>query len=150
MVALLGQFQSAAGTERLYDSLAFGTYFSSSSDTEKPTIARVDGVLDEAAGAGLVKVEANDPSNIIRVVLAYTDGQGSWKSQDLNHDAAANKWTGVISATTETRYFVQAVDGAGNVAIDDKKGQYHPLSAPIPLVEAAVNTVYLPLVLRGG
>jgi len=150
MVTLLGQYNSGAGTERLYDNMSFGTYYSSSSDTEPAEITHLDGVLDETSGSGLIKIEATDDSDIIRVVVAYTDGQGQWHSQDLSYGDAMHKWTGVISGTVETRYFVQVVDGAGNVAMDDNKGQYHPFSLPLPLVEGTGNTLYLPLILKGG
>jgi len=151
LVTLLGQYNSDAGTERLYDQMSLGTYFSSSPDTDPAEIAHLDGVLDETASTGLIKIEATDASGIIRVVVAYTDGQGQWHSQDLTYKDAMLKWTGVISGTVETtRYFVQVVDGAGNVALDDNKGQYHPLSSPLPLIESAGSTIYLPLILKGG
>jgi hypothetical protein len=150
LVTLLGQYNSDAGTERLYDQMSFGTYYSNSPDTEPAAITHVDGVLDETTGVSLIKVEADDDSGIIRVVVAYTDGQGKWRSQDLAYNDAMCKWTGVISGTAGTRYFVQAVDGAGNVAMDDDKGQYHSLSLLLPLIEGSGHTLYLPVILRGG
>jgi hypothetical protein len=149
LVTLLGQYNSDTGTEWLYEQMSLGTYFSSSPDTDPAEIAHLDGVL-ETASTGLIKIEATDASDIIRVVVAYTDGQGQWHSQDLTYKDAMLKWTGVISGTVETRYFVQVVDGAGNVALDDNKGQYHPLSLPFPLIESAGSTIYLPLILKGG
>jgi hypothetical protein len=161
VVTLLGQYNSAAGVERLYDRMAFATYFSSSPDTRPATVTHVDGVLNgtvrrpatapEAAGLGSLKVEASDDSGIIRVVAAYTNGQGVWRSQDLAYDEAMYKWTGVISATVETQYFVQVVDGAGNVAIDDDKGQYHRFLPPVPLIVGKnPHNIYLPIVKKGG
>jgi hypothetical protein len=111
----------------------------------------VDGVLDETAGTGFIKVEATDGSRIIRVVVAYTDGQGTWHSQDLVYDDVMHKWTGVISGTVETQYFVQVVDGAGNVAIAYNKEQYHRLLPPVPLIGGrSPDVVYLPLIVKGG
>ena len=109
-----------------------------------------DGVLDEGAATGAIKTAASDPSGIVRVVLAHTDGQGTWQSQDLTYQESMGKWTGTISATTETRYFVQVVDGAGNVALDDAKGRYHSLAPPLPLAQSSLEAIYLPLVLKGG
>jgi hypothetical protein len=61
------------------------------------------------------------------------------------------KWTGVITATVQTQYFVQAVDGAGNVAVDDNKGQYYGFLPPAPLITGRnpVRT-YLPQIGKGG
>jgi hypothetical protein len=148
LVTLLGQYNSDAGMERLYEQVSFDAYYSGDPDTDPPELLHVDGVL--GVGEGFIKVEASDPSGVIRVVVAHTDGQGTWYSQDLAQDEAALKWKGVISATVETRYFVQAVDGAGNVALDDNKGLYHPLSSPLPLIESPINQLYLPLIMRGG
>jgi hypothetical protein len=65
-------------------------------------------------------------------------------------DVEMNRWTGVISATEQTRYFIQVVDGSGNVSLDDNKGAYHSLAAPLPLLEGNVNRICLPLTLKGG
>jgi len=150
MVTVLGQYDSASGAERLYDDMSFATYYSSSPDTEPPIISRVDGVLDENGVTAAIKTAASDPSGIVRVVLAHTDGQGTWQSQDLTYQDGMGKWTGTISATTETRFFVQVVDGAGNVALDDAKGRYHSLAPPLPLAQSSLEAIYLPLVLKGG
>ena len=149
LVTQLGQFNSASGTERVYEQMSFGTLFSTSTDTEAPTLTALDGILDPD-GTAQLKVEANDPSGILRVVAAYTNGQGEWQSLDLAYIEVMKKWTGEFSATTTTRYFVQIIDGAGNVNIKDNKGLYYPLLAPLPLIQEAENTIYLPLVLKGG
>jgi hypothetical protein len=149
LVTVLGQYNSDTGAERVYDDMSFGTYYSDSPDTELPTISHVDGVLDEAAGAGAIKVAASDASGVIRVVVAYTEGQGGWRSGDLTFDEGMGRWTGTITGTQQTRYFVQVVDGAGNVAVDDNKGRYHPLWKPLPFVADAANPAYLPLVVKG-
>ena len=150
LMALLGQFNSDSGTERLYARMSFDTYYSGSPDTEPAVIDYVDGVLDMVRGLARIKVEASDPSNISRVVVAYTDGQAEWFSRDLTLDDAMLKWTATISATVDTTYFVQVVDGAGNVAIDDNKSQYHALSPSLPLVEGSFpGASYLPIIRKG-
>jgi hypothetical protein len=151
LISALGQFNAEAHTERVYDHLSFATYFSASPDTQPPAVTHVAGVLGSAAGRGQVKVEASDPSGVLRVVAAFTDGAGTWHSRDLDFSAAAQKWTGVITATTQTRYFVQVVDAAGNVAVEDNKGAYFGFSPPVPLaVGRNPNMIYLPLLLKGG
>jgi hypothetical protein len=150
VVSLLGQYNAPSQTERLYEQMTFDSYFSENPDTELPAITHIDGVFDEATGSGHLKVEAADASGILRVVVAYTEGQGQWLSRDLAFDAAKVKWTGIISGTADTRYIVQVVDGAGNVAVSDNKGLFHRLVRPLPLIEPLPNRLYLPLVVRGG
>ena len=145
---VLGQYDGGSGTERVYSQMSFGTYFSASPDTTPPIIDRVDGVVTQTLSSGLIKVEAIDISGITRVVVAYTAGDGTWYSKDLTFDAAKLKWTGTIPYTAETRYFAQVVDGAGNVAVDDNKGLYLPLSLPVPLIEPGEVKVYLPVVMK--
>ncbi|HIC88401.1 MAG TPA: hypothetical protein EYP04_03235 [Anaerolineae bacterium] len=121
----LGQYSSAAGAERLYDSLSYETFHSNSGDWDPPDIAFV-GYVQQGALA-YVKVSASDPSGIHRVVIAYSDGQGTWRSTDLIYDPFSGEWIGTLSATEAAEWFVQVVDGAGNVAVDDNKGAYYRL-----------------------
>jgi len=151
LISALGQFNDAAQTERVYDHMAFATYFSFSADTQPPTVTHVAGVLGPRVDQGQLKVEASDPSGVLRVVAAFTDGAGTWRSQDLAFSAATQKWTSVITATSQTRYFVQVVDGAGNVAVEDNKGAYFGFSPPVPLALGRhPSLIYLPLLLKGG
>jgi hypothetical protein len=146
LVTLLGQFDSAGGTERLYDLMSFDTYYSGDPDVQPPAIKYVDGVLNKAAGQGAIKVEATDPSGVVRVLIAYTGASNEWLSHDLTFDPVAIKWKGVITATTDTRYFVQAVDGAGNVGTAHNKGRYYSLLPPVQ----SGGQIYLPLIVKHG
>ncbi|MBI1293772.1 hypothetical protein GC175_02290 [bacterium] len=152
VVLALGQYDSQTGAQRVFDRMSFDTYYSDSADTTPGEVTHVDAVLDEAMGKGLFKVEATDPAGVARVVVAYTAGDGVWSSQDLLFDAPSAKWTGVITGTVNTRYFVQVVDGAGNISIDDNKGRYHPLLPPLPLIEgrSIEQNIYLPTIQRGN
>jgi hypothetical protein len=152
VVLALGQYDSETGAQRVFDQMSFDTYYSSSPDRSLADIQHVDAVLDTQTGQGIFKVEATDDSSISRVVIAYTLGTGAWSSQDLVYDTVTAKWTGTITATANTRYFVQVVDGAGNIAIDDNKGRYHPLLPPLPLAEgrSLEQRIYLPIMMRGG
>lgn len=152
VVLSLGQYDSETGAQRVFDRMSFDTYYSDSADRSLAEIHHVDAILDPAAGKGIFKVETTDTSGVNRVVIAYTEGTGSWTSQDLLYDQAAAKWTGLITATANTRYFVQVVDGAGNIAVDDNKGQYYPLLPPLPLAQgrALDNRLYLPNVTKGN
>jgi len=153
VVMSLGQFKSesgGAGTTRLYDRMALGTFYSNSPDTVPAAVTFVDGILDPSAGVGHVKVEANDTTGVLRVVVAFDTGLGQWQSSELTFDSAAQKWSGVITGTATTQFFVQVVDTAGNVAVDDNKGRYYPLVLPLPLATGreldTTRHVYLPLI----
>jgi hypothetical protein len=151
LVSLLGQFNDGADTQRVYDHMSFATYFSASPDAQAPVVKHVDGVLVAGVNQGRLKVEAEDPSGVLRVVAAFTDGTGSWQSQDLTFSATTHKWTGSIPATQQTRYFVQIVDGAGNVAVDENKGSYFAFAAPVPLAPGHnPSQIYLPVLMKGG
>ena len=86
------------------------------------------------------KVGASDPSGLHRVVVAYTNGGGSWSALDLSYDSARAKWTGSVTAGAGIEWFVQAVDGAGNVGMASEKGPYYTQQAK------DIYRVYLPLV----
>ena len=162
LVLSLGQFkgeaglqaqgvQNTGGVQRLYDQMSFGAYYSDNPDRNAANILSVDGILDSAAGQGTVKVAAADEaSGVQRVVVAYTDGGGRWESADLAFDGAAQKWSGIITGTAATYFFVQVVDAAGNVAVNDNKGRYYALIAPAPLApgRSLGASIYLPAVAR--
>ncbi|MBP7689887.1 MAG: hypothetical protein KA765_18360, partial [Thermoflexales bacterium] len=140
---VLGQFNAQAGTERLYDQVTLATYFSGDSDTQPPRLTYLDGVLNASQDRGLLKVEATDPAGVVRVVATFTTGGGVWASRDLTYNASTLRWTGEITATPTTRYFIQVVDGAGNVGTAHNKGRYYALAAAVPPVN--VQRVYLPV-----
>ena len=151
VVLTLGQYHVESGTQRLFEQVSLDTYYSFSADREAATVRFVDGVLDGERGS--IKLETTDASGIARVVVAHTNGGGVWESTDLTFDTAAQKWRGTvenISASGGTVYFVQIVDGAGNVAVADNKGHYYRLLPPLPLREGQpleMNTsIFLPLV----
>ena len=109
------------------------------------------GRVNSAAGTGEIKVAASDSSGIHRVVVAFTGGDGSWNSADLAYDASAQKWTGMIAGTAATQFFVQVVDAAGNVTVNDNKGRYYSLAVPAPLATGRAlsgGSLYLPAVRR--
>jgi hypothetical protein len=143
LVTVMGQYNSSESVERIYDRMSFDLYYSDSYDWWEPIILSVDGVL--SMGKARIKVEAIDASGIHRVVLVYTDGGGIQVSKDLSYDDETLKWVGEIPATEETTFYVQVVDGAGNVAIADNKGVWYTLEE----VEAGPSVIYLPLVLKG-
>jgi hypothetical protein len=146
-----GQFSgdSDDGSVRLYSQMSLSALYSDSPDVTPPAVRHVDGVLDPAAETGLIKVETDDPAGVQRVVVAFTRGDGVWRSQDLPYDPARLKATGVITdVTAGVRYFVQVADAAGNVAVADNKGRYYALLPPLPLAsgQGIGRHLYLPIV----
>ena len=138
LVTVMGQYNSSAGSERLYESLGFDLYYSDSPDCTPPVITSAS-ARQEGARVDF-KVGASDSSGLHRVLVAYTDSRGVWSSVDLSYDPAMAKWTGSITAEAGIEWFVQAVDGVGNVAVAGDKGTYYTEQGE------DIYRVYLPLV----
>jgi hypothetical protein len=138
LVVMPAQFHNT-GIERLWDRLTYDAYYSSEGDKIDPTIWRVEAA--QLHDRATFQVEVTDDSGIERVVAAYSLGSGTWNSIDLSYDAGEEAWSGDLSLTEgdSVDYFIQAVDGAGNVATGDNKGFYF---------EPVTLNVYLPLVVR--
>ncbi|MBN1579575.1 MAG: VCBS repeat-containing protein [Anaerolineae bacterium] len=121
LVMLLGQFNSNRQTERLYSQQNFDVYYhNDSTDWVAPSIESVHHEL--ASGQTLVTVQANDSSGIEAVIVAYTDRHGTWDSVYLSDNGQT--WSGTIPIAAGIEFFVQVVDRAGNVAVDDNEGGY--------------------------
>jgi hypothetical protein len=124
LVGQMGQYDPSSQQARLYGAMELDLYYSLSTDREPPQFTVVDGLYDRATGRVNVKVGANDPAGVQRAVATYTSGDGSWDSVELSFDTSLHKWTGSLPGDTNLRYFVQVVDGAGNVAQEANKGLY--------------------------
>jgi hypothetical protein len=85
-------------------------------------------------------VHAEDTSGVQRVVMVYTLDGMAWRSRDLAYNEQEDRWgTHFSGLSDEFIYFVQAVDGAGNVTVSSNKGLFF---------EPTRLMVYLPLLLR--
>jgi hypothetical protein len=103
--------------------MTFTVYYSNTMDLVPPSIWRVDAFQWETSNQ--VLVEATDLSDVVRVGVAYTLRDGVWDTTDLTRSASnPNVWIGAIPDEETIEWFVQALDGAGNVAINDNKGAY--------------------------
>jgi hypothetical protein len=129
-----------SGTLRRFDGLAFEVYYTDTVavDYTPPIIWEVRSVaLEDEAD---LTVHAEDTSGVQRVVMAYTLDGMAWRSRDLTYYEQEDRWrTHFNGLSDEFIYFVQAVDGAGNVTVTSNKGMFFEPTRP---------TVYLPLVLR--
>jgi hypothetical protein len=140
LALVLGQYHADQETERLYSDASFDIYYhDSATDWKAPALTSLSSALQ--SGEATIVVEAADSSGIETVVVAYTSGTGTWESVEL--EASGIAWTGSFPASFETRFFVQIVDGAGNVTVGDHGGRYFTPGQ-------GSYHVYLPFAVRDG
>lgn len=140
-----GQYHGSRMVERLYSRVMVDVYYSDSLDHDPPTLL----ALDSSQTGDLVDITAtaSDSSRIHTVVVAFTAGDGQWQTIDLAESAVAGTWRGNIPSVPGLEYYVQVVDGAGNVLTEHNSGWYFtnaPLSPVAPQVRiesAAEGTV---------
>jgi parallel beta-helix repeat protein len=137
LVVVPGQYRGLDAQERIYDRITATLYISTADDVITPTITSVTYVV--SSDAVTVTVKATDESGICRALLTYTDGQGSWRSLDLV-PASTDVWRGTLSPIRWVEFFIQVVDTAGNVAVNDNDARYYH----------ANHWVFLPVILRAG
>jgi len=147
LVTLMGQFDSRTGSERLFDRLDFDLYYSLDSDQELAEINTFQGVQNPETGMADFKVKATDSSGIHSVIVAYSENNGTWHSLELDYDATVKGWVGSVSASSSALFYIQVVDGAGNVTIETNKGAYYKLGRKAYVLDDT-SRVYLPLVLK--
>ncbi|MFC1906194.1 PKD domain-containing protein [Chloroflexota bacterium] len=137
------------GTQRLYTSMSYDIYYSTSADSVAPIVELVDIDIDGTDGSytayfSVIVSDANDPAIpddgiVSRVVVTwtYSDGSIAWETVDLTYDPISGTWQGELTGLTSTNadFVVQAVDSAGNVGINTQKGLFY---TPI-LVEAGAD-----------
>jgi hypothetical protein len=129
------------GILRRFTSLQFEVYYTDTQEADfiPPTIWEVEGVILQ--GGTQFVVDAEDNSGIQRVVMVYTEDGDRWDNHDLSQDPADGLWKITLTDLSDTfLYFIQVVDGAGNVSLSTNKGY---------LFEPPKNRIYLPMVFRG-
>jgi hypothetical protein len=144
LVVVPAQFQGGqySGTLRLFTALGFQVYYTdtASVDFSPPIVWKVEGsILGTEAD---FRVRAEDTSGIQRVVMAYTQDSSQWQIRDLDYAPLQDRWERHFTGLADQFiYFVQVVDGAGNVTVTSNKGLlFEPTRR-----EACI---YLPLVMR--
>lgn len=136
-----GQFDPSTSRQRLYTRFDFEVTFSGSEDTAGPAVTGASATAATSTSGPLVKIEANDPSGIQRVVVMWTDGGGEWRPLELVYEPSMHKWIGRFPARGPVEWFAQVVDGAGNVTkVMDKNRHFY--------LDLTVHSVYLPGVKR--
>jgi hypothetical protein len=141
LVVVPAQFQGDqdGGTLRRFTTLEFQVVYTDATSTDfaPPVVWTVEGAAFKNAAD--FWVSAQDTSGIQRVVMVYTQDGSHWQSHDLN-GVAPDRWeTHLTGLVDRLIYFVQVVDGAGNVTVTSNKGLFF---------EPTRNEIYLPLVMK--
>jgi hypothetical protein len=142
LVAAAGQYNPnlTTGQQRVYTDMSFDIYYHDSSDDWiAPSISNM--VSSFKGNVVSIAVDTSDVSGIEAVVIAYTDGLGTWSSASLIENE--NTWAGGFASSADTEFFIQVVDQAGNVRVNDNNGEYF-----YPGDSLFTRKVYLPLVVR--
>ena len=128
LVATAGQYNPNVGQQRIFGNMDFDVFYHERvDDSTKPTVYLTNGTLTD--NTATITVTTSDASGVKEVVMAYTDGKGTWNSINLTN--GGETWNGNFAANTETEFFIQSVDNAGNVAINDNEGKYFKLEKPL-------------------
>jgi hypothetical protein len=87
-------------------------------------------------------VKGYDESGISAVVVAYTNNDGAWHSITLAEQGSS--WSSNFTGNQDSIFFVQMVDGAGNVTAQDFNGKYFRAG------DSFTNNmqVYLPIIIK--
>jgi hypothetical protein len=156
LVSQLGAFNPASQELRVYSHLAADVYYSSSTDQTGPAVGAVRSRIQ--SGNIRLKLDARDAAGIAEAFVLYfvkgNQGQTTMQRSGLHFDGQTHKWVGAFVGDATTRYFVQVVDGAGNVTTDTNKGQYY-VPAPAPILRpptmcpgGKAKCLFLPVVVR--
>ena len=142
LVVVPGQYRQQGGVERLYNDLELLVYYSEDSNEDflPPIIwdVQVEWMTDTLHFEATV----SDDGGVHRVVIAYEEDGERWRTMDLVRGAVSNLWLGELGVPSHRlNYFVQAVDGVGNVALGANKGL---------MFEVRPNMLFLPVVFKGG
>lgn len=150
------QYNPASQQLRIYNDVQLEVFYSDSADQTPPTMTLLDSLYYPSTGLVEVKVDAEDAPGIQQVTVAYTPDASVVSAQyttvDLTFDATTHKWRGLFSGKASTKYSVYVVDKAGNVSVDNHKGEnYSPSSAQASttlVCGANIRCLFLPMVRR--
>ena len=85
------------------------------------------------------------PTGVKRVLVQYDETPSvlntshSWRPIELHQDTDGT-WVGaLVTSHTDGRYFIQAVDGAGNTGVSQFKGNYYQANGTSPQAVAVVT-----------
>jgi hypothetical protein len=156
VVVVPAQYDSTNAFEQqlLIDSLELTTYYAPDSDETTDVVRPQFGDVSASAVGSDVLFRAsvtdpNDPARNVfgtgvkRVLVQYFDGT-DWNAVEMfPANAARTEWSGGLAgaAKTDGVFFVQAVDGAGNVAVTANKGNNYDTGGAPALAVAFVEGI---------
>lgn len=151
LITQLGQYNPASQEERLYENLDVDIYYSTAVDQVPPAINVVGALHDAQRNLISVKIGGSDDSGIQDVIISYVHDtrqqQGTLETVKLSFDSKLQKWVGSFPGSEHTRFFVQMVDKAGNLASATNKGSYYK-AAPARDEATCRGCLYLPTITR--
>ncbi len=125
--------------------VSFRVFSSTNPNKTPPSITSVSHVVDSHVVDKIdvaVTATVTDTTTLYKVIATWTDGQGQWQETNLTQ-GDGGQWQAKLplpSAPNVLEYYIQAVNAAGNVAVDDNNGQYY---------RAAAYGIFLPLLIQG-
>ncbi len=146
-----GPTLAGIGTHRRYTRVAGDTLYSTSDDWLEPELGElqalriVTGGTNVGFSAAVTDPTPSGPGSIVKTVkVVYRDCNGTWRTLTLS-PAGGNRWSGggtVLPASCiNIDYYLEAADGAGNVAVSSKKVQLEPLTVPAPTTPAGASPI---------
>lgn len=167
LVIFPGQFSdldpapnATSGTQMLIDHGSYTVYYADSTtagDVTKPFIQESTasvGLVGTSPGVVLFRVKALDragvadtrsPTGVKRVLVQYDETPSAfntshtWRPVELHQDTTGT-WVGaLVTSRTDGRYFIQAVDGAGNAGVSQFKGNYYRADGTSPQAVAVIT-----------
>ena len=142
LVLFSGQFRSdstfepqGVGIQRRFTALSGNVFYTAPNVTDfrPPDFGPVEVTKADSTIGFAVDVTDNvgGASGVKRVLVLYRDASGTWKSIEMSHSSP--RWSGAGSLVGDTaEWFIQAVDGAGDVAVTSNKAILKSVVPPQP------------------
>jgi len=124
------------GIERVFQTMNYTIYYSTSSDGFPPFIWEIKANPDPTLTKAVIEVTAFDYSGISRVAVAYNSGDKEWIIRDLA-SSDMELWHTELPNLPGLTFFIQVLDSAGNVAIANNKGAYYSISTSFAFLPVA-------------
>jgi hypothetical protein len=154
---------SLTDIQRTYSSTSLRLFYSNYTQTagnnqpalaDPPTISRVDATINSDGNVDFaVHVDGDPAAGIEQVWITFTGvdvpqgGTGEWESVDLTQDQTdSTLWTGSYAPSNggnvaNMQFVVQAVNGVGEVSMDDNQGAYYEPSQIAPNLAASAASL---------
>jgi hypothetical protein len=142
LVLFTGQFQSdgthdvrGIGTQRRLTALSGDVFYTAPSATDFTPSSFGPVAVTQAGSTVGFAVDVTDnvggENGVKRMLVLYRDGSGTWKSIEMSH--SSSRWSGAGPlAGNSVEWFMQAVDGSGNVAVTSNKALLESVLPPEP------------------